>query len=63
MTDIRWKKPTLLDLAIFETIREPGRKYSFDALGEVFGCSRTQIYWIQQSALRKLREASGRFVS
>lgn len=43
-----------LALAIFETIREPGRQYTYRQLGAALGVSRTTIYKIERQAVAKM---------
>ena len=47
-------------LAVFDTIREPGREYSQAEIARACGCSRQTISQIERRALEKLRRAAKR---
>ena len=49
-----------LRLAIFDSIREPGRRYTQAQIAAACGVSRATIWQMEQRALRKLREAAQR---
>ena len=47
-----------LRLAIFDSIREPGREYSQAEIAAAVGCSRSLIGLIERGAMMKLRAAA-----
>lgn len=46
-----------LGLAVFDTIREPGRRYSYREIATATGCSRSLVFLIEKRALAKLKRA------
>ena len=49
-----------LRLTIFDSIREPGRRYTQAEIAAACGVSRATIWAMERCALRKLRQAAER---
>lgn len=54
--------PSELDLrfAVFETIREPGRRYTLLSIAEAVGCSKAYVLLLEQRAIAKMKRAARR---
>lgn len=49
-----------LGLEVIETVRKPGQRLTCKEIAAVCGCTGAAIYWIEKSALAKLRRAMAR---
>lgn len=47
-----------LGLAVFDMIREPGRRYTLRQIAAGSGWSRNLVYYTEKSALAKLKRAA-----